>query len=350
MSGVPSRMSAVLLRGRGDVDQYDYREDVAVPVPGPSAVLVEVEAASLNNTDVNVRSDWYGGEVDDSGLRFPRIQGADVAGRIVQAGSDVDAARIGERVICDPHLRSGAERRPERAATAGYLGFDIDGGFAQYVVVPASNAWRVPEEPSGAELASYPVAYSTALEMILRSRARAGQTVLVTGASGGVGTALIQLAKVLRLEVIAVASRSKEDRLRTLGADLVLDRHAPSVPDALRTAGVTSVDVVLDVVGGEHLPPLLQLIGDGGTCVTAGAISGPIAPVDLRHLIYKDLDLRGISCPRVSTFGMLVDLISQRAVQAPVAAVFPLRSLVAAQQEFISKKHVGKIALTVSAS
>lgn len=350
MTNVPRTMSAVLLRGHGDVDQYEYRDDVATPAPGPSDVLVEVQAASLNNTDVNVRSDWYGGEVEDSGLRFPRIQGADIAGRIVGAGSSVDGARIGERVICDPHVRSGAERRPERSVTAGYLGFDLDGGFAQYAVVPASNAWAVPEEPPATELASYPVAYSTALEMILRSGARAGETVLVTGASGGVGTAMIQLAKVLRLEVIALASRSKEERLRALGADLVVARDAPSVTDALSGAGVTSVDAVLDVVGGTQMPLLLALIREGGACVTAGAIGGPIAPVDLRHLIYKDLDLRGVSCPRTSTFGMLVDLIWLGAVRAPVAGTYPLRCLVAAQREFMKKQHTGKIVLTVSAS
>jgi NADPH:quinone reductase-like Zn-dependent oxidoreductase len=344
---VPPAMNAVLLRGHGGVEQYEYREDVPVPAPGPLDVLVEVEAASLNNTDVNVRADWYAGEVDETGLVFPRIQGADIAGRIVAEGSCVAASRVGERVICDPNLRTGVERKPERSATAGYLGFDIDGGFAQYVVVPAANAWQVPEHLPASELACYPVAYSTGLEMILRSRARMGQTVLVSGASGGVGTALIQLGKALGLDMIGIASPAKHDRLRWLGADVLIDGAAPNLVEALAKTGITSVDVVLDVVGGDPLAVLLGLVREGGTCVTAGAISGPTTPVDLRHLIYRDLDLRGVSCPRISTFAMLVDLVSRGAVNAPVAATYPLKELVAAQQKFIDKQHVGKIVLTV---
>lgn len=344
---VPRTMNAVVLRGHGDVDQYEYREDVPVPAPGPLDVLIEVEAAGVNNTDVNVRADWYSGEVDETGLRFPRIQGADITGRIVQVGAGVSASRLGERVICDPNLRLGAERQPERAATVGFLGFDIDGGFAQYVVVPAVNAWQVPQRLPAAELACYPVAYSTALEMILRSRVRAGQTMLVSGASGGVGTALVQLGKFLGLDVIAVASRSKHDRLRTLGADLVIDRGRPSVADLLREAGVDCVDVVLDVVGGKQLATLLEMVRDGGTCVTAGGIGGPVTPVDLRHLIYKDLDLRGVSCPRVSTFAMLVDLVAGGAIRATVAATYPLHDLVEAQQTFLKRQHVGNIVMMV---
>src|SRR5262245_40982274 len=133
-------MAAVVLLGHGDYDQLAYREDVPVPAPGHGEVLIAVEASTVNNTDVNVRTDWYEGEVDESGLQFPRIQGADVAGRIAEVGEGVDVARVGERVIVDPSLRTGAERRPERNAATGLLGYDVDGGFAEYVVVPALNA------------------------------------------------------------------------------------------------------------------------------------------------------------------------------------------------------------------
>lgn len=343
---VPTLMSAVLLTGHGGDDRYDYRNDVGVPTPGPLDVLVEVEAAGLNNTDVNVRTDWYLEE--DTGLRFPRIQGADVAGRVVAVGTNVDPVRIGERVMVDPHIRTGAERRPDRAVSAGYLGFDADGGYAQYARVSAASAWRVPQHLPAVELAAYPVAYSTALEMLLRSRLRAGQTMLVTGASGGVGVALLQLGVLLGVEVIAVASLGKAARLRELGACLVLDRASTDLRDAAREVGVSSVDAVCDVVGGPGLARLAGLVIPGGTVVTAGGIAGPTTPLDLRDLIYRDLDLRGVSCPRISTFGMLVDLVAEGRVQAPVAGTFPLREFVTAQRRFTEKKHVGKIVITVA--
>lgn len=340
-------MAAVVLLGHGDDDRYVYREDVPVPAPAAGEVLVAVEACSVNNTDVNVRADWYAGEVDESGLRFPRIQGADVAGRIAEAGPGVDPARVGERVICDPSLRTGAERLPERAAATGLLGFDVDGGFAEYVAVPAVNAWRVPEDMPAPELAAYPVAYSTALEMLLRSRVRAGGRILITGAGGGVGAALVQLATVLHIRAVAIASAPKAARIRDLGAELVIDRGAPSMLDSLRSAGADAVDGVADVVGGARVGELVELVRPGGTVVTCGAIGGPIASVDLRHLIYKDVDLRGVARVRVSTFAMLVDLIHAAALRPVIAATYPLRELVTAQRAFMRKQHVGKIVVTV---
>ena len=171
---------------------------------------------------------------------------------------------------------------------------------------------------------------------------------LVTGASGGVGTALIELGKVLRLHVIAIASASKLSRVRELGADVTIDRGAPDLRAALREADVGAVDGIVDVVGGDELSRLLDVVADGGTCVTAGAIGGELAPIDLRHLIYKDLDLRGVSCPRISTFAMLVDLINAAELHPAIAATYPLHEFVSAQRAFVEKRHVGNIVVTVS--
>jgi NADPH:quinone reductase-like Zn-dependent oxidoreductase len=339
-------MKAMVLVGHGGADQYDYR-DVPTPRPGPDEVLVAVDACSVNNTDINVRTDWYEGEVDESGLTLPRIQGADVAGRIVAVGAAVDEARVGERVVVDPHLRSGAQRLSERSFATDFLGFDVDGGYAQFVAVPAANAWKVPDQLPAAELACFPVAYSTALEMILRARPRPGQTMVVTGASGGLGSALIQLARVFRLEVIASASGTKAERLVALGAHLVIDRDQGPTVQGLKAAGVDQIDIVADVVGRETLADLLALVRPGGHAVTAGAVSGPIAPIDLRHLIYQDIDLRGVSRPGISTFATLVDLISTGELRPPVAATFPLSELVAAQDAFLARGHVGKVVVTV---
>ena len=345
---IPETMCAVRLNGHGDFSQYEFRSDVLVPRPGHGEILIRVEAAALNNTDVAVRTDWYAGEVAHPGFRLPRIQGADVAGSVVAVGPGVAPVRVGERVICDPALRPGGELRRARADKAGYLGFDTDGGFAEFVVVPGVNAWSVPGDLPAEELAAYPVAYSTALEMIRRGGVRAGDRMVVTGASGGVGVALVQLGKALRLDVIAVASGSKADCVRALGADVVVDRHAPNMAEALQAEGVERVDLVADVVGGDQLASFLDIVRDGGRCVTAGAIGGPRITIDLRHLIYKDVDLRGVSTPSLETFAMLVDLIAARTFHAPVAAVYPLAELVQAQRRFVERNHVGKIVLSVA--
>lgn len=341
-------MAAVVLGGHGDYDQYRYREDVRVPIPQHGEVLVEVEASSLNNTDVAMRTDWYEGKTDTKG-QFPRIQGADAVGRIIEIGPNVEPGRVGERVLCDPRLRDEGQlsgRYPQRGR--GLLGSSADGGFAQYLVVPDVNAWGVSETLPAGELACYPVAYSTALDMILRSRPLPAQTMVVTGASGGVGVALIQLAKLFQIHVVAIAGVEKAARLRQLGADLVVDRAAPNLAEAFRQKGIDSFDVVADVVGGDQLAELIGLVRPRGRCVTAGAIAGPISRVDLRHLIYREIKVIGVARTPAATFANLVNLINAGCIHAPVAASYPLAELVAAQQEFVEKRHVGKIVIAVS--
>lgn len=338
-------MRAMLLTGHGDVDQYVHRDDVPVPEPRAGEVLVAVEACSVNNTDINVRTNWYAGQVDDSGFALPRIQGADVAGRIAAVGESVDPSRVGERILVDPGLRWEIPL-PDGRRT-GFLGFDVDGGYAQFVRVPAGNAWKVGETLSAAELACLPVAYTTALEMILRAQPLVGETIVVTGASGGVGVALVQLAKLYHLRVIAVASAEKADRVRELGADVVIDRAAGPVVDNIRAAGFATVDIVADVTGGETLAQLIDLLRPRGRAVTAGAISGAIAPIDLRHMIYKDIALHGVSRNPDSTFASLIALADAGLVRPPIAATFPLPELGNAHRAFLAREQVGKVVVLI---
>ncbi len=173
---LPERMRAVVLTGHGGLDRLAYRVDVPVPRPGAGEVLIRVGACGMNNTDINTRTAWYSRSVteatasggtggfeaareDDStwggaGLRFPRIQGADVAGRIAALGAGVPDARLGERVLVDPWLRDPHD--PEDRAKAGYLGSERDGGFAEFTTVPAVNAVAIESELSDAELATFP--------------------------------------------------------------------------------------------------------------------------------------------------------------------------------------------------
>ena len=220
---LPNTMKAMVTMGHGDLDQMVYRTDWPRPDPGPGEVLIRVGACGLNNTDVNTRSGWYSKTVTDattggafeevgeddpawggSPITFPRIQGADACGEIVAVGRNVDPARIGERVITDNWLRDA--EYPDDINKTGYYGSERDGGFAEYTTMPARNAVVVRSHLSDAELATFSCSYSTAEGMLTRAHVTGRDTVLVPGASGGVGGAVVQLAKRRGARVIAMAS------------------------------------------------------------------------------------------------------------------------------------------------
>ncbi|HEX9474807.1 MAG TPA: alcohol dehydrogenase catalytic domain-containing protein, partial [Steroidobacteraceae bacterium] len=229
-------MLAAVLRGHGDFGQIELRT-VPIPAPGSGEVLVRIAAAAVNNTDINTRIGWYSrAAAEDSGatradaaapladsawrgtaFQFPRIQGADACGHITAVGAGVAASRIGERVLIDPILRG------QRAdgADAGYFGADRDGAFAQFATVPAANACRVTSERSDIELASFPCSYLAAEHMLSRAAVAQADTIVITGASGGVGSAAVQLGRRRKARVIALAGVGKEAVLRELGAERV---------------------------------------------------------------------------------------------------------------------------------
>ena len=356
---IPAQMAAVLLTAHGGIDTLSYREDVALPVAGPDEVLIRVAAAGVNNTDINTRIGWYskkvsaatdsGGadgfdEVDDddatwSGvpMTFPRIQGADCCGIIVAVGEQVDSARIGERVIVRNMLRSYVDYRPFECWT---FGSECDGAFAQFTRAPSRETYRVDCDWSDAELASIPCAYSTAENMLQRADVGA-ERVLITGASGGVGSAAVQLARRRGAEVIAVASQAKADEVQALGADRVIDRSA----DLVAALGRDSIDVVVDLVAGEAWPALLEVLRRGGRYATAGAIAGPLVELDVRTLYLKDLTLIGCTFQEDKVFENLVGYIERGEIRPVVARTYPLREIARAQQDFLDKNFTGKLVL-----
>jgi len=357
---IPDHMTAVLLTGYGGFEKLDLRHDVPVPVPGPDEVLIRVGACGVNNTDINTRRGWYAPEVreatdaeidlkdSDSGgwsgrISFPRIQGADVAGRIAAAGRHVPAARVGERVLVEPLLRD--PRCPEDPQSCGYLGSERDGGFAAYVTVPAVNAFPITSELSDAELATFPCSYSTAENMLTRIRVTHQDTLLITGASGGVGSALVQLAKRRGATVIALTSASKIEALNALGADHAIDREAV-FSGALKTVlPKGGVDAVADVVGGNGFAPLIEALRQGGRYVTAGAIAGPVVSLDLRQLYLKDLQLQGATVLPEGLFSRLLGYIERAEIRPLLAGEFPLEAIQEAQTAFMAKNHVGSFVL-----
>ena len=333
---IPSSMRAVQMIGRGDYDQLVIANDVLVPTPGAGEVLIRVGAAGVNNTDINTRIGWYGPDTGWSGAvqEFPRIQGADACGEIVATGSGVNEQRRGERVLVEPVFI-------DPAGTISYFGSEVNGAFADYAVVPAQHAHRIDSTLSDVELASFPCSYSAAENMVVRTGVSAGARVLVTGASGGVGSAAVQLAHRRGAEVVAVAGADKHAAVRAIGAAEVIDRDESLV----QHFGAASFDVVLDVVGGPVWPALLEVLRPRGRYAVAGAIAGADVSLDLRVLYLKDLQLIGCTTLDAGVFAGLVAAIERGEVRPLVAATFALEDIVAAQELFLSKRHVGKIVL-----
>jgi NADPH:quinone reductase-like Zn-dependent oxidoreductase len=267
---LPTTMTGVVLNGYGGFDRLQLRDDLPTPQPAAGEVVVNVRAAGMNNTDVNTRTGWYNADVTAGttagggaagfgverhgmgawagDLRFPRIQGADVSGYIVAVGDGVDPSRIGQRVVCDPYCRSESDEAGLESAQ--FLGSERDGGFAQFCAVPGVNAHVVGDIAiDDDELATLPCSAGTAMNMLMMASVGAADRVVVTGASGGVGTFLVQIARHLGADVAAIASASKHEPLAALGAR-VIDRDGPDpVADAAAALGGAPT-VVADVVGG----------------------------------------------------------------------------------------------------
>jgi len=348
MTELPMTMRGAWLTGHGDLDKLEVRSDIPVPEPGLREGLIRVAAAGVNNTDINTRTAWYSkknGASEDASwsgapIHFPRIQGADVCGRIVAVGKEVGENRIGERVLIEPCIReaNGQELEPP-----WYFGSECDGGFAEFTVVASRHAHRIESALSDAELASFPCSYSTAENLLTRSKVDAGDRVLVTGASGGVGSAAIQLARARGARVFAVTSPAKSEALITLGAEKTLARD----DSVVAKLGRNSIDVVVDLVAGPQWPELLDALRPGGRYAVAGAIGGPIVELDVRTLYLKDLSLFGCTVLEPEVFSNLIEHIERERISPIVAETFPLEQIVDAQIAFMSKEHIGKIVLTL---
>lgn len=355
-------MAGVVLTGHGGLDKLEYRNDLPVPVPSAGEVLIRVGASAINNTDINTRTGWYSKGVstgtgegaaegfetadDEDGswsgqpLSFPRIQGADVCGIIVKVGEGVDADRIGERVLVRPMQSAPGSSDPFHLMT---FGSECDGGYAEYTVARSFEVFPVQSALSDAELASFPCAYSTAEGMLDKADLKAGERILITGASGGVGSAAVQLAKRRGAYVIAVCGAAKADEVRSLGADQVIPRGQP----LLDVLDKDSIHVVADLVAGPQWPELLDVLSRGGRYVVSGAIAGPIVELDVRTLYLKDLSLLGSTWQPTRVFENLIGYIERNEIRPMVAKTYSLRDVVLAQRDFMAKRFSGKLAITI---
>lgn len=360
---IPDFMTAAVLTGHGGLEKIIVRNDIPVPEPAADEVLIKVGACGMNNTDINTRIGWYSRSVSSGtpsivasdgaeryseedatwgggALVFPLIQGADVAGQIVAVGDDVSPDRIGKRILVDPWLRDSLD--PGNRDRAAYLGSERNGGFAQYTTVPDQNAFAITSGLTDAELATFPCSYSTGEHMLHRVRLREGEKIVIPGASGGVGSALVQLAKRRGAWVLAITSKAKMDSIRQLGADAILDRSQKDLEhQAQEILPGNSADVVADAVGGRGFSMCLNLLSRGGRYVTSGAIAGPIVELDLRTLYLKDLEMHGATVMPVGIFENLIGYIEKGEIRPLLARKFSIQDIRKAQQAFLAKEHIG---------
>ncbi|WP_030911843.1 zinc-binding dehydrogenase [Streptomyces sp. NRRL F-5126] len=345
---VPETMRAVRITRHGGPEVLEAAE-VSVPAPRAGEVLVRVGAVALNNTDLWTREGAYGrpgAPKTLSGWRgpidFPRIQGADVAGRVAAVGAGVAESLAGRRVVVDPAIYDGDG--PD-ANPVGLMGSERDGGYAEYVTAPVERVHDMTGSPlADDQLAALPTAYGTALGMIARGRLREGETALVSGASGGVGLALVQIARARGARVVAVSSGVKIGAVHDAGAHAVVDR-ARDVAEQVRAAAPDGIDVALDVVAGELVGEGLPLLREGGRWVVAGALGGYDLRFDVRRLYLHNAQVIGSAMHTPTHFGLLMDLARRGAVRPVIAGTFPLERAADAQQELARRGHVGKIVL-----
>ncbi len=357
-------MKAVVLTGHGGLDKLQWRTDWPIPCVGPDDVLIQVHACGLNNTDINTRTAWYSKSVtsettgdplesadnldatwSENELHFPRIQGADVAGTVVDAGSHVDFSMIGKRVMIDTWLRDWDD--PSNLMSCRYFGSECDGGFAEFTAVDHRQVYPIDCDLSNEEIATFATSWSTAENILQRANVTERDTVLITGASGGVGSALIQLANRRNATTVAITSMSKAAQVQSLGPDYVIDRNTENPATTLKdVTGLDSVTVVADVVGGNRCIEWIDLLDRGGRYACSGAIAGPMVELDLRTFYLRDMTFFGCTVTPAGLFAELVGYIERKEVYPILAAVYPLEKLREAQSAFIRKRHLGNIVVT----
>jgi NADPH:quinone reductase-like Zn-dependent oxidoreductase len=364
MAQIPKTMRAFVLHGHGDFDVLKFHDDWPTPNPYVDQVLIKVEACGLNNTDINTRTGWYsksvtsattGGAYDgdqdsdggwDGGIKFPRIQGGDAVGRVVAVGDNVNPSIIGKRVLVDTITRDWDD--PANFEKTDYLGSGLDGGFADYMVVDHRNANPIETNLTSAELATFAIAYSTAENLLNRAQITSRDTVLIPGASGGVGSALVQLANRRGAKTIAMASEAKHSDVATMNPMAILPRQPENLEKSLiEKTGKGTVSAVIDIVGGDQFSNLINVLERGGRYACSGAIAGPIVELDLRTLYLHDLTFHGCTIFEPKVFPDLVRYIEAGEIKPMLAASFPLEKLHDAQRVFIEKKHTGNIVVTM---
>ena len=341
-------MKALYFKEHGDLDVIQYG-DVADPKPGVGEVLVRVRACAINHLDIWVRRGWPGLK-----LEMPHWCGADVAGEIIELGEGVSGWEIGQRVVVDPGiniLEDEFTRRGEFTLSPGYLvlGEQVRGGAAEYLAIPARNLAIMPEDLDYPEAAAPLLVSLAAWRMLIhQGKLRAGESVLVVGAGGGVNSMAIQIAKLAGAKVYVVAgNKEKADRALELGADTILDRSKVDwVREIYKLTDKRGVDVVVDNVGQATINNSMKAAVRGGRIVILGNTSGPLAEIDIRFIFGKQISLIGSTMGTHHDFREVTTLLWNGKLRPVIDRVMPLSNGKEAYAILERGVQFGKIVLT----
>jgi NADPH:quinone reductase-like Zn-dependent oxidoreductase len=343
-------MKAVILKQHGGPEVLKYK-DHPKPVPDVGQVLVRLHAAALNRMDLWVRQGWPGIK-----LEYPHILGADGAGEIAELGSGVLDWEVGARVVINSNWSCGTcefclAGWDNRCTSWHLLGETIRGTYADYVVVPAGNLLRIPDGFDTYAAAAAALVYHTAWHsLITRAKLRPAETVLVVGASGGVNTACIQVAKFAGAFVYVIGSSAEKLALaESLGADVLIDRTLVNnwSTAVYKLTAKRGVDLVVDNVG-TTFPLSFRAARKGGRIVTVGNTGGPKVEIDNRYIFGKHLSLLGATMGTRDDFATVMGLVFSEKLQPVLDRTYPLEAAGQAQQRLEQNKQMGKITLSIS--
>jgi len=340
-------MKAIRFHEHGGPEVLRY-EDVPEPQIKPTEVLVRVKACAMNHLDLWLRRGIPGRKVS-----LPRIIGSDISGEVAAAGELVRSVKPGQRVLLSPGLSCGqcahcVAGDDNFCRQYSIFGTVEDGGYAEYVKSPEVNVIPIPGNLSFDEAAAVPLVFLTAWHMLLnRARIKAGETVLVLGAGSGVGSAAIQIVKLLQGRVIATAGNdAKLAKARELGADEVINHSAQDIAEEVkRLTGRRGVDIVFEHVGSATWPKSFASLAPGGRLVTCGATTGYDAGVDIRYLFSRQLSVLGSFMGRKDELLAALRFIGEGKLRAVVDRAFPLAEARAAHEHLEKREQFGKVIL-----
>jgi NADPH:quinone reductase-like Zn-dependent oxidoreductase len=342
-------MKAVIIEKHGGPEVLQYVE-LPTPEPGPGEVVLKLEAAALNHMDIWVRVGWPGIK-----LAYPHILGADGAGEIAALGEGVSDWQVGERVVINPNLSDGEceeclAGRENRCRNWHLLGETVQGTYREYINLPARNLLRMPPGFDAHAAAAAALVYETAWHsLITRGKLQKGETVLVVGASGGVNTASIQIAKWVGAKVLVVGSNAEKLQLaESLGADLLIDRSKEEnwSKAVFLATDKRGVDVVVDNVGTTYLQSM-RAARKGGRILTVGNTGSPTFEFDNRYMFAKHLALIGTTMGSNQDFEEVMGLVFEGALQPVVDKSFPLSAAQEAHKRLESGEQLGKLTLEI---